>query len=98
VTKVALLGALLSLAPGRVLASGSRNTGSGGIWAVVRNRKLEFQRKHPCPANGKKFGNCPGYEIGFIVVPREGGSLEEDNMRWMTSAEYAASHQPFIQP
>ena len=95
--KVALLGAALVGLPLVVLANGgSRPTGGSGIWAILRNRKADFQRKHPCPVNGKAFGYCPGYEIGFIVVPRNGGSMSEDNMRWMTTDEYEASHQPFI--
>jgi hypothetical protein len=91
--KIATLLVLVG-APAFALAGG-RPTG-GSIWALVRNRKLDFQQTHPCPANGKKSGNCPGYQIGFILVPREGGSLTEDNMRWMTNDEYDASHQPYI--
>jgi len=29
--------------------------------------RKEFQKKHPCPANGKRSGPCPGWIVDHIV-------------------------------
>jgi hypothetical protein len=49
-----------------------------------------FHRSHPCPANGKTSGPCPGYVIDHIVALKRGGADWPSNMQWQTKAEAKA--------
>ena len=44
----------------------------------------EFKRENPCPANGNKRGNCPGYEVDHLRPLKCGGSDVPSNMQWLT--------------
>jgi len=46
--------------------------------------KAEFKHLHPCPANGKTRGPCPGYIIDHIKPLKRGGADRPDNMQWQT--------------
>ena len=82
----------LLLAPGAGAARGGKSTGSG-IQEIQRERRLAFQRSHPCPATGRTSGNCPGYVVGYALLPKYGGKYDESNMRWMTESEAVQTGQ-----
>jgi hypothetical protein len=86
---------LLSMGLGLAVPGTPRAVPPGGtaFRQYERELKMDFQRTHPCPVNGKKVGNCPGYEVGYVLHPRNGGKISEDNMRWMTTDEYEQTHQ-----
>ena len=46
-----------------------------------------FQREHPCPANQKTAGACPGYIVDHIVPLACGGKDAPENMQWQTVDE-----------
>ena len=48
--------------------------------------KAIFKYSHPCPANGKTKGSCPGYIIDHINALACGGVDEASNMQWQTKA------------
>jgi hypothetical protein len=48
--------------------------------------KAEFQRLHPCPANGLKHGPCPGWIKDHIKPLCAGGPDAVGNMQWQTLA------------
>ena len=50
----------------------------------------EFQKLHPCPANGKSAGPCPGYIKDHIKPLCAGGTDSVENMQWQTVAEAKA--------
>lgn len=60
--------------------------------AAERSRaaRSEFQRHHPCPANGATRGACPGYVRDHIVPLCAGGSDTPGNMQWQTIADAKA--------
>jgi len=43
-----------------------------------------FQKSHPCPANGKRSGACPGYVVDHVKPLCAGGSDHVSNMQWQT--------------
>ena len=49
-----------------------------------------FQQLHPCPANGKTAGACPGYVVDHVVPLKRGGADEPANMQWQTVANAKA--------
>lgn len=49
--------------------------------------KDAFKHLHPCPANGKTAGRCPGYVIDHKVALACGGVDSPFNMQWQTVAE-----------
>jgi hypothetical protein len=51
---------------------------------VARNH---FKALHPCPANGKARGACPGYVIDHVTPLACGGADDPSNMQWQTTAE-----------
>jgi len=52
--------------------------------------RREFQRLHPCSANGRTVGACPGYVVDHIVPLKRGGADSVSNMQWQTTAEARA--------
>lgn len=48
--------------------------------------KAEFKAGHPCPANGRRSGACPGYVIDHLVPLACGGADAPRNMQWQTIA------------
>ncbi len=48
--------------------------------------KNAFKRSHPCPANGKNGGACPGYVIDHVQALKHGGADAPSNMQWQTKA------------
>ncbi|HET9596762.1 MAG TPA: hypothetical protein VFP65_14330 [Anaeromyxobacteraceae bacterium] len=81
----------LALAPG-IAAAGGKSTGSG-IQDIQRQLRLVYQQKNPCPATGRTTGNCPGWFVGYIVLPKHGGRYDTANMRWMTDDEAVKTGQ-----
>lgn len=49
--------------------------------------KAEFQRQHPCPANGKMRGACPGWVKDHVKALACGGADSPENMQWQTVAD-----------
>jgi hypothetical protein len=47
--------------------------------------KDEFRKGHPCPANGKTRGACPGYVIDHVQALKHGGQDAAGNMQWQTT-------------
>ncbi len=60
--------------------------------ATVRSNsaKADFKREHPCPANGHRYGPCPGYVIDHIVPLACNGADAASNMQWQSIAEARA--------
>jgi hypothetical protein len=52
--------------------------------------KREFQLTHPCPANGRTSGACPGYVKDHVVPLACGGLDAPANMQWQTRADAKA--------
>lgn len=46
--------------------------------------KNDFKAAHPCPANGRRSGSCPGYVIDHIIPLACGGLDSPVNMQWQT--------------
>src|SRR2546428_5640743 len=46
-----------------------------------------FMKEHPCPANGKTQGRCPGYVVDHIKPLCAGGADRPRNMQWQTREE-----------
>jgi hypothetical protein len=59
---------------------------SHGRIARSSTAKHQFQKSHPCPANGKTTGACPGYLIDHVVPLKRGGADASGNMQWQTKA------------
>ena len=83
---------VLLAAPGAGAARGGKPSGSG-FEEIQRQFREGYQRSHPCPSTGRKAGNCPGYVVGYILLPKHGGTYQESNMRWMTTEEAEKSGQ-----
>lgn len=49
--------------------------------------RADFQRHHPCPANGNRRGPCPGYVVDHILPLMCGGRDSPGNMQWQTADE-----------
>lgn len=50
----------------------------------------EFKLAHPCPANGRTRGACPGWQIDHAVPLKCGGDDAPSNMHWMTTEDHKA--------
>lgn len=59
------------------LANDSRNP------ATVR----AFKRINPCPANGRKYGACPGWVMDHVKPLKCGGRDLIENIQWQTRAD-----------
>ena len=77
---------------GAASAGAGRSSGSG-FREIERELQFGFQRTHACPSTGKTYGNCPGYVVGYVLLPKHGGTYRESNMRWMTAEEAEQSGQ-----
>jgi hypothetical protein len=57
-----------------------------------RNREVtrQFQREHPCPSTGKKYGACPGYIKDHVRALCVGGPDAVSNLQWQTTADAKA--------
>jgi len=55
---------------------------------IVRSQaaKNQFKAANPCPANGSRHGNCPGYVIDHIKALACGGADDPSNMQWQSLA------------
>ncbi len=51
------------------------------------SQRAAFMRAHPCPANGKTKGKCPGYVVDHKVPLACGGRDHPSNMQWQTAKE-----------
>ncbi len=56
--------------------------------AVRRSRAVtaEFQRWHPCPSTGKRYGACPGWIKDHRIPLCKGGPDAAWNLEWQTVA------------
>lgn len=48
----------------------------------------EFKREQPCPANGARYGPCPGWQIDHIIPLKCDGPDHKSNMQWLTVREH----------
>lgn len=51
------------------------------------HQRALFVKSHPCPANGKARGACPGYVVDHILPLCAGGADHPRNMQWQTVAQ-----------
>lgn len=49
--------------------------------------RAEFQRQHPCPANGAQRGPCHGYVVDHVIPLCAGGGDTPANMQWQPVEE-----------
>jgi hypothetical protein len=52
--------------------------------------KRGFQLTHPCPANGRTSGACPGYVKDHVIPLVCGGPDAVSNMQWQTTGDAKA--------
>lgn len=52
-----------------------------------RSARAEFQRGHPCPANGAARGPCPGYVVDHVIPLCTDGPDRPENMQWQYLAD-----------
>jgi hypothetical protein len=74
---IALLSALAMLAAAPAAGATERDP----------HQRALFMKKHPCPANGKTRGACPGYIVDHIKPLCAGGADRPSNMQWQTREE-----------
>lgn len=53
-----------------------------------QNQKNAFKRANPCPATGKVYGACGGWEVDHIVPLKCGGADHPRNMQWLTKGAH----------
>jgi hypothetical protein len=70
--------------------SGTQARDAKGRFVRSEKAKDDFERAHPCPANGRTSGPCPGYVIDHIVALKRGGPDSPSNMQWQTVADAKA--------
>jgi hypothetical protein len=53
---------------------------------ITRSEKARaaVMKSHPCPANGRKSGPCPGYVVDHVRPLANGGADTPSNMQWQT--------------
>ena len=56
---------------------------------IVRSRAVaaRFQRMHPCPSTGLRYGGCVGWVKDHRVPLSCGGGDVVNNLQWQTVAE-----------
>ena len=54
------------------------------------HQRATFIKAHPCPANGKPRGSCPGYIVDHIKPLCAGGHDAPSNMQWQTVTDAKA--------
>jgi hypothetical protein len=69
-----------------LVSCGPRRNSHGRIQRS-ETAKNDFKREHPCPANGKNHGPCPGYVIDHVRPLACGGADAPSNMQWQTIEE-----------
>lgn len=52
--------------------------------------RAEFIKANPCPANGKRRGACPGFEVDHRIALCAGGDDAPHNMQWLTVEAHKA--------
>ena len=59
---------------------------------IVRSRTVaaRFQRHHPCPSTGLRYGACPGYIRDHKIALACGGRDSARNLQWQTIADAKA--------
>jgi hypothetical protein len=87
-TAIAALVLLTPVRSAAVSSSGCVQRSPKRSLAVIR----EFKHTHPCPATGKGYGACPGYQIDHVVPLCCGGADAPFNMRWLTTDAHKARH------
>ena len=57
---------------------------------IPRSRQAiaEFKAQQPCPANGRRSGACPGWQIDHRIPLKCGGPDEPSNMQWLTVEDH----------
>jgi hypothetical protein len=53
----------------------------------------DFRKTHPCPATGKQFGACPGWEVDHVVPLACCGKDDATNMRWLEHELHTLRHR-----
>lgn len=51
-----------------------------------------FRKLHPCPANGSRFGACPGWAINHVVPLAKGGCDAVFNLQWLPVEIKSCAH------
>jgi hypothetical protein len=59
----------------------------------AREITAQFQREHPCPSTGKRWGACPGWVKDHIDPLCNGGPNAVSNMQWQTIADARAKNR-----
>jgi hypothetical protein len=76
-----------------IYAAEARGTGHYGHFSTVstetRSKAVprEFEKLHPCPANGHTSGACPGYVRDHVIPLCAGGADSTGNMQWQSVAD-----------
>lgn len=83
IIKTAHILCIFALAPTLITSPDAKTNRSYAV-------KAEFKRLNPCPANGKRRGPCPGYEVDHIVPLKCQGPDAVDNLQWLTVEEHKA--------
>ena len=47
-----------------------------------------FKKEQPCPANGNRYGPCPGWQIDHITPLKCNGADATANMQWLTVEDH----------
>ena len=47
-----------------------------------------FKKAHPCPANGKDAGACPGWAMDHVIPLDCGGCDEINNLQWLPTEQW----------
>lgn len=53
-----------------------------------RQAIAEFKKEQPCPANGNRYGPCPGWQIDHRIPLKCNGADDPSNMQWLTVEDH----------